>query len=260
MLGRRAVIFGCLIICTTGCGIEQVNEGFRGIKTHWGRVVGEPLSPGLYFYNPIPANIFEMDVREHKFEKVESAFTKDTQTVAVTFVVTLYPQPEKIGLLYSQFGKAWEEKIVTPVTVSSIKDVIGQFVADELIASREGVQKAVFDELRESLKSRYVIVTRFDLTNLDFNDGYENAVEAKVVAVQRAAEARNKTVQVEEEAKQKVASARADAESMRIKSQALSQNKSLINYEIATRWNGVLPGVVLGNSIPLLNFENLQKH
>ena len=51
--------------------------------------------------------------------------------------------------------------------------------------------------------------------NLDFDDAYEKAVEAKVVAIQRAAEAKNETVQIEEQAKQTVKTAQAEAEAGR---------------------------------------------
>ena len=61
----------------TSCGIQQVDEGFRGIYTSWGKVTGEPLQPGLHYYNPVSADIFEMDVRENKWEGEEKNPTKE---------------------------------------------------------------------------------------------------------------------------------------------------------------------------------------
>jgi regulator of protease activity HflC (stomatin/prohibitin superfamily) len=48
------------------CGIERVDEGYRGVKKVWGKVEGEALGPGLYFYNPFSTDIFEMAVLEEK--------------------------------------------------------------------------------------------------------------------------------------------------------------------------------------------------
>lgn len=247
------------IVLLSSCGIEQVNEGSRGIETKWGKVTGEPLMPGLYFYNPVSSDIFEMSVRETKLEDTTSSFTKDTQTVNVGFTITYFPNPEKIGLLYSQFGKDWDEKIVKQAVLGSIKDVIGQYIADDLVSKREMAKSKAQEEVTTALKERHINVTRLDFTNLDFDDAYERAVEAKVVAVQKASEAKNKTVQVEEEAKQKVMAAKADAEAMRIKSQALSQNKGLVDYEAIQKWNGQLPSMMFGNSIPIINLDGLKK-
>lgn len=251
-----------IIVCAlflSACGFEQVDEGYRGIKSEWGKVVGDPLTPGLHFYNPVSSNIVEMDVREHKIEATTEAFTRDTQKVEVTYVVTFFPDQNSIGTLYSQFGYKWDEKIVVQTVLGSIKDVIGQYIADDLVSKRETAKMAAETELRTALHSRNIIVTRLDFTNLNFDSAYEKAVEAKVVAIQKAAEAKNHTVEVEEQSKQVVMSAKAEAEAMRIKSQALAQNKGLIDFTIAEKWNGQLPEVMLGSgSTPLINFDNLR--
>lgn len=243
----------------TSCGFEQVDEGYRGIYTKWGKVEGEPLTPGLHFYNPVSANIFELPVMEKKFEEATDCFTKDTQTAKVTYAITYYPDPKYIGQIYSQFGKHWEEAIIKPAIQGSLKDAIGQYIADDLVSKREAVKKAAEQEVKEALNSRHVTVTRLDLVNLDFDDAYERAVEEKVVAVQKAAKAKNMTVEVEEKAKQTVASAKADAEAMRIKSIALSQNKGLVQYEAIQKWDGKLPQYMFGgNSIPMINLEKIK--
>lgn len=254
----RVLLIGMLIFMA-GCGMEQVDEGFRGIKTVWGKVEGEPLSPGLYFYNPVSSSIFEMEVREQKLEARTTCFTKDTQTVDVQFAITYYPDPTKIGDIYSQFGKYWDEKTVQPAVLGSIKDAIGQYVADDLVSKREDVKKAAQKEVVDALAQRGITATRLDIVNLDFNDEYERAVEDKVKAVQRAAEAKNKTLQVKEEADQKVLQAKADAEAMRIKANALTQNKALVEYEAVQKWDGKLPQYIFGNSMPMLNLGSLGK-
>lgn len=238
--------------------MEQIDEGYRGVETNWGKVVGEPLMPGFYFYNPVSSDIMELDVREKRLDGTTSSFTKDTQSVQVAYTVTFYPEPTKIGKLYSQFGHSWEAQTVGQVVLGSIKDVIGQYIADDLVSKREVAKKAAEKELQDALAARNVVVTRLDFTNLDFDDAYEKAVEAKVVAVQKAAEAKNHTVEVEETAKQTVKAAEAAATAMRIKSQALSQNKGLAQYEAIQRWNGVLPSIMLGNSTPIINLDKIK--
>jgi prohibitin 2 len=241
----------------TGCGIEQVDEGYRGVKQVWGRVEGDPLAPGLYFYNPISSGIRELDVRERKSSAATDCFTRDTQQVKLTYAVTYYPKQEQIGKLYSQFGNGWEATIVEQAVLGSIKDVVGQYIADDLVSKRETAKAAAEKELKDSLLARGVVVTRLDFVNLDFDDAYERAVEAKVVAVQRASEAKNKTVQVEEEAKQRVSAAEADARAMQIKSEALSKNKGLVEYEAIQKWDGKLPVNMFGNSTPIINLNAL---
>lgn len=244
-----------LAAALNGCGCEIVDTGYRGIETEFGKVQGEPLPEGLHFYNPFTSSIYEFEVREQIVEFETSCFTKDTQNVVVKVAMTYFPDPGKVGEIYKQFGRDWAQKIIIPATLGSIKDTIGQYIADDLVSKREAAKRATEDELRQNLSSRNVTMTRLDFTNLDFDDAYERAVEAKVVAVQKAAEAKNVTVSIEEQAKQKVISAEAEAKSMRIRSQALSENKSLVEYEAVQKWNGTLPQYMMGNSVPFINLK-----
>lgn len=246
--------FGFLI---SGCGFETIDTGNRGIETNFGKIVGEPLSEGLHFYNPFTSDIIEIEVRERKVEGVADSFTRDTQNVKVGFAVVLYPDPSQIHVIYQKFGKNWDETIVAPLIQNSIKDVIGQNIADDLVGKRDQMRATAQKELTQKLKERSVIVTSLAFTNLDFDDAYEDAVEQKVVAIQNALAEKNRSVQIEEKAKQTVAAAKADAESMRIKTQALSQNKGLVEYELAQKWDGKLPTQMFGSSIPMINLGQL---
>lgn len=249
----KKAIFFMLSIGFYGCGFEVVDVGNRGIRIELGKVIGDPLTEGLYFYNPFTSQIKEISVREEKREGKAECFTKDTQHVSVNFTFTYYPDPTQIGAIYKQFGETWESKIIDPAILGSMKDAIAQYNADELVGKREQAKNSIFKELDIALKGRSVISTRLDLTNLDFDDAYEKAVEDKVVAVQLALGAKNQTVTVQENAKQTVIAAQADAESMKIRSAALAQSKSLVEYEAVKKWNGVLPTQMLGGAVPFIN-------
>lgn len=253
---KKILLLSVIALSMTSCGFNTINEGYRGIKTTFGKVDGDPKGPGLHFYNPITSSMFEMDVREHRWEATENCFTADTQNVSLSYVMTAFPEQDKIAVLYSQFGMEWDKKIVPQVIQTSIKDVVGQYKADDLVGKREVARQTAFEQLKAALKARMVTVTRLDFTNIDFNEQYEKAVEDKVVAVQRAAEAKNKTVQTKEEAEQKIVTAKAEAEAMRIKSQALSQNKGLVSYEAVQKWDGKLPVNMYGSApLPFLNIK-----
>lgn len=230
----------------TGCGVERVDEGYRGLYTVNGALRGEPLPPGLHFHFPFFTSIGEINVQERKYEGKTEAFTADTQTSYVDYAVTFYPDPTKIGSLWSKFGAEWETKVVGQVVLGAMKDSIGKVRAGDLVAKREDVAKAAQANIQEALMERGVVVTRLDFTNLNFTDGYEKAIQDKLTAVESAAAEKNKTVQVEERARQTVASAKAEAEAMKIKTEALSKGKSLVQFEAVQKWDGKLPQFIMG--------------
>lgn len=255
----KLILSVLMLVCFSSCGFKQVNEGYRGLKLVWGKMEGEPLPPGIYFYNPLSTNIFAIDIFEKKLEGQTNCYTKDTQTVSVSYVVTYYPQPHEIGKMYTQFGEAWESKIISPTVMGTIKDAIGQYIADDLVSKREAVTKVAQDQIAKSLLERNIVFTRLDLTNLDFDDAYEKAVEQKVVAIQEAQEAKNRSIKISEEAKQQIEKATAEAKSMQIKTAAISSNRNLVEYEAVQKWNGALPQIMGGGNMPFINFDKLMK-
>lgn len=249
-------------VTLSGCGMEIVDTGYRGIQTRFGEVIGEPLPEGLYFYNPFTSSIREYNVRTETLSGKTEIFTKDTQAVIVDFTLIFSVDPKYVTTLYKEYGseEMLGDKIIKPVALGSIKDAVGLVIADELVSKREMVTKATLKEVQENLATRHVLVTDLQFTNLNFDDAYERAVEEKVVAIQEAQKAKNVTVSVEEQAKQTLISAKASAEAMRIQSQALAQNKGLIEFEAVKRWDGKLPQYMFGgNTVPFIDIRSLGK-
>lgn len=252
----------CLFPLLTACGVEQINEGNRGLEVNWGKVVGEALPPGLYFYNPFSSSILELNVREEKVEgKRVEAFTFDNQKAFLDFAVTYYPKPESIKSLYTQLGSDWANKLIPQAVLGAMKDSIGKVRQDSLVEKRQQMADAAKDAIQTALRERGIVITRFDFTNLNFDPDYEKAVEAKVTAIQNAAAEKNRSVQIEELARQKIRTAQADAEAMRIQTAALSQSAALVEYERVKKWNGEVPNVLIsgGGATPIIDMSGLVK-
>jgi len=236
-------------------GVAQVDTGYRGVKTSFGRVVDGPLTEGIYFYNPFAYGIVQLDTRIQIVDGQASAYTKDVQQTELKYVMNYSLKPDSVVNVYQTIGLDWANKIVIPVVEANIKEVIGLYEAVDLIANREKAKQNILSQIREELDSKGVTAVNLEISNIDYSPEFEQAVEAKVTAIQRAAEAKNKTVQVQEEANQKVIAAKAEAESMQIRSQALSQNRGLVEYEAVQKWNGVLPVYMMGETIPFVNLN-----
>ena len=125
--------------------------------------------------------------------------------------------------------------------------------------NRTIVQESIEEKLRESLGQSGIIVVSFAIENLDFEDGFEEAIRAKVVAEQEALKMQNKTKEKEELARQPVIEAQAEAESQKIRADAeayaieaiqkqLQQSPEYIELQRVQKWDGKYPQV-MGNSV-----------
>ena len=249
-----------LILFVAFCNpIAMVGVGERGVKVTLGVVTEQSFTEGIHFVTPFISKIVTMDVKMQKIYTTTPVYTKDIQQAKIDYVVNFNLQPESAYRMYREVGMDYKDKVIMPVVEGSIKDVIGKWNAQDLVANREQATSEILAKIRGQLADNYINVTDFQITSINYSDVFERAIESKVTAEQDALKAKNKTVQIQEEAKQKLISAEAEAKSMAIRANALAQNKALVEYEAVQKWDGHMPQYMMGNSIPLINLNTSAK-
>jgi len=248
-----AIIILFLIFIVFCNPIAIVGVGERGVKVTLGRVSPQSYNEGVHFVTPFISKIKVMNVKTQKIAKPTEVYTKDIQQAGINYVVNYNLMPQYVHQMYRNVGMNYVETILMPAIEGNIKDVIGKWNAQDLVANRERATKEILFKLQKQLADNYINVTDFQMTAINYSDVFERAIEEKVRAEQEALKAKNKTVQIEEEAKQKLISAQAEAKSMQIRATALTQNKALVEYEAVQKWDGRMPQYMMGGSVPFIN-------
>jgi len=251
---KRLLALLLVVPVLSGCGVHTVDTGHRGIKTSFGQVEGPPLAEGLYFVNPFTTSIHPMDVRIQRWDGKTEAYTRDVQEATVEFTLTYKLRPEAAADVFRTVGPDWASKLVGQQVYQHLKNVIGQWDAVDLISNRQKANDDAQVAIVAALAQSNVDVTGFSITNFEFSRAFNEAVEAKVIAQQRAQEAQNHTEQIKQEAQQKVIAATAEAQSMKIRADALQQNPKLVSWEAVQKWDGKLPVNMYGQAaIPFID-------
>jgi len=231
-----------------------VEPGHRGYRVTLGEMSQQVVDEGWNWKWPFITAIKPMDVRTTKIQRETPVYTKDIQTATILYAINYNVVPDKVPALIRNVGRDYQAKTFDQIMTGALKDVIGKWNAQELVANREKAAAEIKESLvRQVSANGYLTVTDFQILNIDYSDVFEKAIEAKVVAEQKAQEAVNRTVEIEETAKQKVISATAEAQSMEIRAQALVKNPKLAEYEAVLRWDGKLPQYMMGNTVPFIN-------
>ena len=213
-------IIAIVVVSVAGCGIKVVDTGHRGIKTTFGKVVSASLDEGIYFYNPITSTIVEMDTRVQRQDGETDTYTRDVQQSVIKYTLNYRLQQNAAHIMYRDVGRDWDDKLVPQVVLGTLKEIVGKWDAVDLISNRDKAAGAAFEQIRTNLAKYNVEVSRFEITDIAYTHEFENSVEQKVIAQQKAIEEQNRTKQIEEQARQKVLSAEAEAKSIQIRAQA----------------------------------------
>ena len=248
------VIF--LIVLLFGC-FYIVGAGERGVLLTLGKADMTAKEPGLHFKIPFIQSVVKMNVQTQKdvVEKA-SAASKDLQTVTTDVTINYYISPSSVAEIYVNIGSDYQNKVISPAILEVVKASTAQYTAEELITKRPEVKDLIDRALTERLATWNIKVQAVSITNFDFSEQFNTAIESKVTAEQNALAAKNKLAQVEYEAEQRVTQAKGEAEAIKIQVEAIKQTggEQYVQLQYINKWNGQMPQVMSSSALPILNF------
>lgn len=261
-----------------------VESGHVGVIRTLGAVQPVALKEGFHFKKPFVDQIEQVDIRLTASQEKATAASKDLQTVT-TQVTTQYSlNGELAPQIYQKIGTLPKvsTSLVQPAIQECVKSVTAKFTAEELVTKREFVkqqiQEALTNFLNNTLREKDLInslnIANLAITDFNFSEEFNRAIEAKVKAEQMALQAKNeklmRVTQAEAAAEERKLAASAEAFSTEVQSkaradairreaEALQQSPEIIQLRSIEKWDGVLPRITTSGVLPFLNLDKEMK-
>lgn len=250
------VVLGCLFSFTI------VSPQQQALVIRLGSI-NRTLDSGINVKLPWPIEkVVKIDTSIQAVKGKEMAYSKDGQTIDFEATVNYAVDQTQVTTIYKEYKKDYENRIVIPSIKEAIKSVSSKYTAQGIIDNRPKLPIEMREMLILLLKDNGFSVSNVVITNIDFDDAYENAIKEKQIAEQNALKQINVTKQEDEKKKQEILKAEALAEKTRLESQALAsqQGEKVINkiyaeaaLEAAKKWNGILPTQMIpGQTLPFI--------
>lgn len=262
ILGAIGLVLVLIVIALVN-PLVIVGAGERGVVfNNTTGVEDRVLGEGLHFRTPFLQSVRTVDVRVQRDEAQAVAGTNDLQTVSVQTVVNWRMDAAKVHHIYQNVGD--EESVLSSIIRPRVAEVVkaesAKYSAEEMLTRRSDLKAGIDAKLREDLAKYNIILDDITLNDIDFSDQFNQAIERKATAEQDALAEENKLKQVEFQAQQRVEQAKAEAEAIRIQTEALSQNQNLIELTkaealkiSAEKGQKIVPDTVLGEGDFLYN-------
>lgn len=243
----------------------QIDAGERGIVLNFGAVQDKVLDEGMHFRIPIMQRIAKMNVQVQKAVTDASSASSDLQDVTLSVALNYHVIPDKANVVYQTIGVEFKERVIDPAIQEVTKAVSAKYSAEELITKRPAVSTAMKEALTERLMASNIAVDAVSIVNFNFSKVFMDAIEAKQTAEQHALKAKRDLDRIKIEAEQKIAAATAEAEALRLQRVSISPDlielrKIEANLKAIEKWNGILPQVTGGGTVPFIGVDNLQKN
>lgn len=252
-----AIIALIIILANT---IVFIKTGELGVVTKFGAVQDKVMTAGLNFKIPFIQSVKKINCKTQEMNTENDSASKDLQDIHMTVSINYAVNVEKAPDLYKSVGIDYKEVILTPILADTLKNATAEYTAEETITKRAELASKIYEKLNTRLMDQGISVINVNITNLNFSDAYNQAIEDKQVAQQRALTAQQELEITKVEAEKKIVEAQGTAEANRILNESLTQEnlekQKLENQSKAIeKWNGQLPGTTLSEGIPFLNIN-----
>ena len=269
------VILG-IVINILGLSFIFVPTGYTGIKITCGQVSEDVMPSGLIFMIPFVQTIKLINNKQQDEEiktQVWGETSEKTPVYASDITVSYKIASSKASWLYTNVTNL-NNLISTDIVSSAIKSAMSELTYDK-VTIRSIIEPKIKEYLEKSLIEKYgedvIYVQKVIVSQMDFEDSYNQAIAAKSLALQTQekqkienetaiakAEA-NKQVSItnaQAEAQAKIIRAEADAQANELLTQSLDDK--ILKSKLYEKWDGKLPAIT-GNANSIINATHFVK-
>jgi prohibitin 2 len=196
---------------------------------------------------PFVATVIPVNIRQATASMQSAVISKDLQEVK-TMLQVLYRIPEQSSVqMYQEFKGDPFLSLIQPRVDEAIKEITKEHTAQEIVQKRSSIKQRTLENARRKVGD---LLTLEDVVLVDIalSENLEAVIERKMVQEQEASKAVFEQQKAQIDAQIQVVRARGEAESIRIRGDALAKNPELIELEIVRKWSGQTPRVVTGDS------------
>ena len=200
--------------------------------------------------------------------------TRDGIKIGIDVSINWRIDPEQAPYIYQNVSEAdgtdegrykWiEANLIRAKTVSVISLIVGRYSPIEVYGGekRQEIQDKVYEMLKDELAVYRLILDNVNIREVNYFPDYDNAIKQKKLAEQQVLTLEQVTRQKEEQVKQAeldkqmtITKAEAEAKSLQIQGQSISDNPKVIALKWIEKWNGDVPKIMGGSSNFLMDIS-----
>lgn len=215
-----------------------IETGEKGVVLRLGKY-SETLSEGLNFKIPIVDKVVKLNIRDVNLGVDTEVSSGDMQTIKVKTSLIYALDPNSVGNIYQKYNVNYENILIKPLLLESINSVVANYPIESFVEKRAEISERIKETFVAKAGHDGILVKSLMITEHDFSDEFNKAIEDKKIAEQGALKAKYDLERVTLEAK-------AQLEKQKSLNQMVLQEKAI------DKWDGKLPQYYSGGELPFI--------
>jgi len=194
-----------------------------------GTVIDKSYQEGVHFIWPWN-EMYIYDVRIQELKQNVEVLSRNGLTIKAVVSVRYYLLKDEVPLLHQRVGKNYKDKVIIPSTISSVREVIGKYLPEQLYTTaRHIIQDEILVGTIEETGRLPIVYSDIIIEVIKLPDMINKAIETKLRQQQEFLEYKFKIQKAREEKKRKIIEASGIKEFQEIITQSLS--KPLLTWQ-----------------------------
>jgi regulator of protease activity HflC (stomatin/prohibitin superfamily) len=261
-----------------------INSGEVGIKVNTGKFEQTPLNAGLHFFIPVLQKIIPVNTRIRliTYSDVSTGAIGDSYrgfegglrrnpaisvldrrglTVKIDIAVQYRLKAETAPATIEKWGSSWEEKIINSKVREVVRDVVGQYTAEQLPEMRNEIAAAIETKVKQSvddLPNQPVILASVELRTINLPTKIKDQIERVQIAKQDVTIAEQQKEKAKQQAQKAAEIAKGEAERNRIEAQG-EADKIRIEAQEQAKANTLISSSLTAELLQLKQIETQGK-
>ncbi len=215
--------------------IILASSTFRTIESGQAGVIFRPFSGGLEvdkvygqgLHIIAPWNtMYVYSVRLQETSETMDVLASNGLSILMDVSFRYRPTKESLGYLHDELGPEYKDKLIIPELRSAARKVIGKYKPEQLYSTkRDVIQREIEEELKKSLKKRFVNVDAVLIRSIQLPKKITEAIELKLKQEQEFLQYEFRIQKTEKEAERK-----------RIEAKGIRDRQRIINEGLTDRF------------------------
>ena len=243
-VGGTLSVIACIVLVfafiTVPFSIRTVDTGNIAVVKQLGEAKFTRTA-GTHFDFWMTNSYTRYDTKVQNVDIVTSAYSSDAQTMDIAMTLQYQIIPDKAIDIAREYGtlEILQSRIQS-IAIEKTKSVLSAYKAMDIIADRATMSPLVETAIKDAIGDKYfVTVSTVVLTNINFSDAFEKAVEDKMIAEQNQLKAEYENTakinaaEADKQATIKAQEAKAEAEAILTKANAEAEALGIQALEVA---------------------------